>query len=91
MTEWQERFLDSLAGGDGAAEAAAEAAITLEAAYDATLDDLEFRRRWRAALIVAPAFKRTHDRTQWTNAELEATLILAGRPCRPRRTRYRSP
>ena len=87
MTEWQERFLDNLAGGDGAEEAAADAGIILEAAYDATLDDLEFRRRWRAALIVAPAFKRT----QWTNAELAAALLLAGRPCRPRRTRYRSP
>ena len=91
MTEWQERFLDNLAGGDGTEEAAADAGITLEAAYDATLDDLEFRRRWRAALIFAPAFNWTHDRTQWTNAELAAALILAGRPCRPRRTRYRSP
>ena len=63
MTEWQERFLDDLADGDGAAEAAADAPITPEAAYDATLDDLKFQRRWRAALSVAPAFKRTHDRT----------------------------
>ena len=91
MTEWQERFLDNLAGGDGAAEASADAGILLEDAYDATLDDLEFRRRWRAALIIALAFRRTHDRTQGTNAELEAGLILAGRPCRSRRTRYRSP
>ena len=33
MTEWQERFLDNLAGGDGAAEAAADAGILLEDAY----------------------------------------------------------
>ena len=79
MDDRQHSFLDSLAGGDPVEAAAADAGITVEAAEDATLDDLEFRRRWRAALIVAPALKRTPDRTQWTDDEFEAALILAGR------------